>query len=111
MLHPIGFDSFGLPAENAAIREGGHPREITEQNIATITQSMRRMGWAFDWSRLISAHEPTYYVWDQWLFLKLLRGRASRTARARRSSGARRTRSCSRTSRCTTAAASTAAPR
>jgi leucyl-tRNA synthetase len=71
VLHPIGFDSFGLPAENAAIREGGHPREIVERNIRTITRSMRRMGWAFDWSRLISAHEPTYYVWDQWLFLKL----------------------------------------
>ena len=71
VLHPIGFDSFGLPAENAAIREGGHPREIVERNIVTITQSMRRMGWAFDWSRLISAHEPTYYVWDQYLFLKL----------------------------------------
>ncbi|HEX7525664.1 MAG TPA: leucine--tRNA ligase [Gaiellaceae bacterium] len=72
VLHPIGFDSFGLPAENAAIREGGHPREITERNIATITQSMRRMGWGFDWDRLISAHEPEYYRWDQWLFLRLL---------------------------------------
>ncbi|HVA32453.1 MAG TPA: leucine--tRNA ligase, partial [Gaiellaceae bacterium] len=72
VLHPIGFDSFGLPAENAAIKEGGHPREITERNIATITQSMRRMGWGFDWDRLISAHEPEYYRWDQWLFLKLL---------------------------------------
>jgi leucyl-tRNA synthetase len=72
VLHPIGFDSFGLPAENAAIREGGHPREITERNIATITDSMRRMGWGFDWDRLISAHEPEYYRWDQWLFLKLL---------------------------------------
>jgi leucyl-tRNA synthetase len=72
VLHPIGFDSFGLPAENAAIREGGHPREITERNIATITRSMRRMGWGFDWDRLISAHEPEYYKWDQWLFLKLL---------------------------------------
>ncbi len=71
VLHPIGFDSFGLPAENAAIREGGHPREITEKNITSITKSMRRMGWAFDWSRMISAHEPTYYVWDQFLFLKL----------------------------------------
>jgi leucyl-tRNA synthetase len=71
VLHPIGFDSFGLPAENAAIREGGHPKEITEKNIASITKSMRRMGWAFDWSRMISAHEPAYYVWDQWLFLKL----------------------------------------
>ena len=72
VLHPIGFDSFGLPAENAAFKAGGHPRDITEQNIQNITQSMRRMGWAFDWSRLTSAHEPTYYVWDQWLFLKLL---------------------------------------
>jgi leucyl-tRNA synthetase len=72
VLHPIGFDSFGLPAENAAIREGGHPREITERNIATITRSMKRMGWGFDWDRLISAHEPEYYKWDQWLFLKLL---------------------------------------
>jgi leucyl-tRNA synthetase len=72
VLHPIGFDSFGLPAENAAIREGGHPREITARNIATITQSMKRMGWGFDWDRLISAHEPEYYKWDQWLFLKLL---------------------------------------
>ena len=72
VLHPIGFDSFGLPAENAAFKAGGHPRDITEQNIENITQSMRRMGWAFDWSRLTSAHEPTYYVWDQWLFLKLL---------------------------------------
>src|SRR5262245_45495948 len=50
VLHPIGFDSFGLPAENAALREGGHPREITERNIRTITASMRRMGWAFDWT-------------------------------------------------------------
>jgi leucyl-tRNA synthetase len=72
VLHPIGFDSFGLPAENAAFKAGGHPRDITEQNIESITKSMRRMGWAFDWSRLTSAHEPEYYVWDQWLFLKLL---------------------------------------
>jgi leucyl-tRNA synthetase len=73
VLHPIGFDSFGLPAENAAIREGGHPRAITERNIANITQSMRRMGWGFDWERMISAHEPEYYRWDQWLFLRLLK--------------------------------------
>jgi leucyl-tRNA synthetase len=71
VLHPIGFDSFGLPAENAAFKAGGHPRDITERNIESITRSMRRMGWAFDWSRLTSAHEPEYYVWDQWLFLKL----------------------------------------
>ena len=72
VLHPMGFDSFGLPAENAAIREGGHPREITERNIKNIVATMKRMGWGFDWDRLISAHEPEYYRWDQWLFLKLL---------------------------------------
>jgi len=71
VLHPIGFDSFGLPAENAAIREGGHPRETTERNIRTISHSMRRMGWAFDWDRVVSAHDPSYYRWNQWLFLKL----------------------------------------
>ena len=71
VLHPIGFDSFGLPAENAAIREGVHPREIIERNIANITREMKRMGWSLDWDRVIAAHEPTYYRWTQWLFLKL----------------------------------------
>jgi leucyl-tRNA synthetase len=71
VLHPIGFDSFGLPAENAAIREGGHPRTITERNIAQIRQVMRRLGWSLDWSREISSHEPEYYHWTQWLFLRL----------------------------------------
>jgi leucyl-tRNA synthetase len=70
VLRPMGFDSFGLPAENAAIREGGHPREITERNIANIRRQMRRLGWAIDWDREVSAHEPTYYRWTQWLFLK-----------------------------------------
>ena len=72
VLRPMGFDSFGLPAENAAIREGGNPLEITERNIASITRQMRRMGWAIDWEREVSAHEPTYYRWTQWLFLKFL---------------------------------------
>jgi leucyl-tRNA synthetase len=71
VLRPMGFDSFGLPAENAAIREGGTPREITERNIAAIEKQMRRMGWAIDWDREVSAHEPTYYRWTQWLFLQL----------------------------------------
>jgi leucyl-tRNA synthetase len=70
VLRPMGYDSFGLPAENAAIREGGHPREITERNIALIGHQMRRLGWAIDWDREVSAHEPTYYRWTQWLFLK-----------------------------------------
>jgi leucyl-tRNA synthetase len=69
VLHPQGFDSFGLPAENAAIREGVHPRESTERNIEHITRSMRRVGWAYDWSRLLSTHQPEYYRWQQWQFL------------------------------------------
>ena len=81
VLRPMGFDSFGLPAENAAIREGGHPREITERNIDSIRRQMRRMGWAIDWDREVSAHEPTYYHWTQWLFLRFLeRGLAYRKA-------------------------------
>jgi leucyl-tRNA synthetase len=70
VLRPMGFDSFGLPAENAAIREGGHPREIIERNIEYIRGEMRRLGWAIDWDREASAHEPEYYRWTQWLFLK-----------------------------------------
>jgi leucyl-tRNA synthetase len=72
VLHPQGFDSFGLPAENAALKEGGHPREITERNIRNIRHSMRRIGWAIDWTRELSTHEPSYYRWNQWLFLKFL---------------------------------------
>jgi leucyl-tRNA synthetase len=70
VMRPMGYDSFGLPAENAAIREGGNPREITEGNIANIGRQMRRLGWAIDWPREASAHEPEYYHWTQWLFLK-----------------------------------------
>jgi leucyl-tRNA synthetase len=70
VLRPMGWDAFGLPAENAAIREGGHPREITERNIATIRAEMKRLGWAIDWDREVSSHEPAYYRWTQWLFLR-----------------------------------------
>jgi leucyl-tRNA synthetase len=70
VLRPMGYDSFGLPAENAAIREGGHPREITERNIENIERQMRRLGWAIDWDRVIAAHDPDYYRWTQWLFLR-----------------------------------------
>jgi leucyl-tRNA synthetase len=80
-LHPQGFDSLGLPAENAAIKEGGHPREITERNIEHIRRFMRRVGWAYDWSRVISTHEPEYIRWQQWQFLRFLeRGLAYRKA-------------------------------
>jgi leucyl-tRNA synthetase len=72
VLRPMGYDAFGLNAENAAIKEGGHPRAITERNIAAIRQQMRRMGWSIDWDRELSTHEPGYYRWTQWLFLRLL---------------------------------------
>jgi leucyl-tRNA synthetase len=81
VLRPMGFDSFGLPAENAAITEGGHPREITERNIAAIRVQMKRLGWVIDWDREVSAHEVEYYRWTQWLFLKFFeRGLAYRAA-------------------------------
>ena len=70
VLHPQGFDSFGLPAENAAIRAGGHPRETVKRNIAHIEKSMRRVGWAYDWTRELSTHDPEYYRWQQWQFLR-----------------------------------------
>jgi leucyl-tRNA synthetase len=79
VLRPMGFDAFGLPAENAAIREGGHPREVTERNIAAIRRQMERMGWAIDWDRSFGTHEPAYYRWTQWLFLRFFeRGLAYR---------------------------------
>jgi leucyl-tRNA synthetase len=71
VLRPMGYDAFGLPAENAAIREGGHPREVTERNIEAIRAQIKRMGWSIDWTREVSTHEPGYYRWTQWLFLKL----------------------------------------
>ena len=70
VLRPMGYDAFGLPAENAAIRDGAHPRISTERNIVAIREQMRRMGWAIDWAREISTHEPEYYRWTQWLFLR-----------------------------------------
>jgi leucyl-tRNA synthetase len=79
VLRPMGWDAFGLPAENAAIREGGHPREIVERNIASIRTQMKRLGWVIDWEREVSSHQPEYYRWTQWLFLKFFeRGLAYR---------------------------------
>src|SRR3954454_8542031 len=71
VLHPMGYDAFGLPAENAAIREGGHPREVTRRNIEAIRRQMRRMGWSIDWTRELSTADPEYYRWTQWIFLRL----------------------------------------
>jgi leucyl-tRNA synthetase len=73
VMRPMGYDSFGLNAENAAIRDGGHPRQIVEQNITKIRSQMKRMGWAIDWDREIATHEPAYYHWTQWLFLQFFK--------------------------------------
>ncbi|HET7145575.1 MAG TPA: leucine--tRNA ligase [Gaiellaceae bacterium] len=70
VVRPMGWDAFGLPAENAAIREGGHPREIIERNIGTMRAQMKRLGWAIDWQREVSSHQPAFYRWTQWLFQK-----------------------------------------
>jgi leucyl-tRNA synthetase len=72
VLSPIGFDSFGLPAENAAIKTGEHPRPFTEARIAELTASLKRLGASYDWRRVVKSHDPSYIHWTQWIFLRLL---------------------------------------
>ena len=71
VLHPLGYDAFGLPAENHAIKTGQHPRESTEASIAEFRRQFNDWGVSIDWSRELGTHEPSYYRWTQWLFLRL----------------------------------------
>jgi leucyl-tRNA synthetase len=72
VLHPTGWDAFGLPAEQYAIEHRVHPREAVARNIAVFKGQMRRMGWSIDWAREIDTTDPAYYRWTQWIFLRLL---------------------------------------
>ena len=71
VLFPIGFDAFGLPTENYAIKTNTHPREITDQNIAKFTNQLKSVGFSFDWSRVIDTTQEDFYKWTQWIFLKM----------------------------------------
>ncbi len=71
VLHPMGWDAFGLPAEQYAIETGTHPRETTARNINTFRQQIQALGFSYDWDREISTCDPEYYQWTQWIFLKL----------------------------------------
>jgi leucyl-tRNA synthetase len=72
VLHPMGFDALGLPAENAALKDGRHPAERTRENIVAFRREMQRAGFAFDWEREFATCDPEYYRWNQWFFLRML---------------------------------------
>ncbi len=71
VLYPIGFDAFGLPTENYAIKNGVHPRVVTDKNIARFTEQLKRVGFGFDWDRVVDTTDEKYYRWTQWIFLKM----------------------------------------
>ncbi len=71
VLFPIGFDAFGLPTENYAIKTGIHPRKVTDDNIVRFTDQLKRVGFSFDWSRVVDTTQEDYYKWTQWIFLKM----------------------------------------
>ena len=71
VLFPIGFDAYGLPTENYAIKTGMHPRQVTDQNIAKFSDQLKKVGYSFDWTRVVDTTEEDYYKWTQWIFLKM----------------------------------------
>ncbi len=71
VMFPLGFDAFGLPTENYAIKTGIHPRQVTDKNIARFSEQLRRVGFSFDWARVVDTTEEKYYKWTQWIFLKM----------------------------------------
>ena len=71
VMFPLGFDAFGLPTENYAIKTGIHPRQVTDKNIARFSEQLRRVGFSFDWERVVDTTEEKYYKWTQWIFLKM----------------------------------------
>jgi leucyl-tRNA synthetase len=71
VLHPMGWDSFGLPAEQYAVKTGQHPRKTTEQNIANFTRQIKSLGFSYDWSREVATTDPEYFRWTQWIFLQI----------------------------------------
>ena len=71
VLHPMGFDSFGLPAEQYAVKTGNHPGKFTEENIANFIRQLKMMGFGYDWDRVIETSDPSYYKWTQWIFKQL----------------------------------------
>jgi leucyl-tRNA synthetase len=103
VLHPMGWDAFGLPAERAAVREGRHPAEITARNIDNFRRQIKRLGFSYDWEREVNTSSADYYRWTQWIFTKLSR-RAWPTWPRSRSTGARRWARCWPTKKSRTAA-------
>ena len=73
VLFPIGFDAFGLPTENTAIKTGVHPRTVTDNNIAKFTSQLKRVGFSFDWKRVVDTTDESYYKWTQWIFLEMFK--------------------------------------
>ncbi len=73
VFYPIGFDAFGLPTENFAIKTGQPPAKVTKANIATFTRQLKSLGLGFDWSRVVDTTDPKYYKWTQWLFLQFFK--------------------------------------